>query len=423
MMCWSNAVKLLATTAMLVVSSEQISFAAEVDGGIIVRMEDVEKSRCINAKTDAITFQLVRARETKYSSLLSADKTIGLYIETTLEGASGGMSRRVSFPRAFVISVDEYDGGTVSLPVEQRLLSQFRLTNGDNAYTSAGFAIRLVKTQKAGPVANAIKVLADVTKQLPIPANPLSAGFEFFVDLSNNLVENFLNKELNSDNNASRAQISFEFSPNGDCTGALETTGALAIIFKEDGGSIDLSKEGNYCFRYVLSPTKRVEYATKENGGCPDPSKYGAVSNPYYLFLLVATQRESAGTKTTRLIWSNSMKGLQPTYDPKDVQEIYSSWQRNNAESPNDASKYIAAIDNFAKADWQTNPGQFGIGTTWSGDSVDKAISGIAGAEPFAWNKTMIGQQTISVEDATAQDIATSLRRCNLYGIAADSCL
>ncbi|MBZ9937497.1 hypothetical protein LB518_14425 [Mesorhizobium sp. BR1-1-16] len=426
-----NAVRLLVACLLLAAAP---AAADSLDGGIIVRVDDESVGRCISAQDDAVTLQLVRAVENKYSGWISSDKSIGLYIETTIEGATGSATKKVTFPRAFLIGVNDYQSGRVSLPVEQKLLSRFRLKNGDNVYSSAEFAIRLVKIQKDGAATIALRILADSTKNLPIPANPFTDGLDFFVDLSNRLVDKYIDGELSDTDSADRAKLALEFSPNGDCSGGLATTGALAVIFNNDQpetaddslGVLSISKESDYCFRYRSQPARRIELALSVKGVCPtDNASFHTLQNAYYLFVLNAAKAQADSAKVNRYIWFNPKESAispVPNLDKTSIDKVVGNWTTLSKDNLVKGDKTIAALNEFDSVSPSQYKTKFGIDTIWGEGKNNEFIADFAGATRPATTDFFIGKQSVSGYDAVAQDLAVAIGRCKQFDIPEEDC-
>jgi hypothetical protein len=130
----------------------QTSSAQLIDGGVILRVDDDATTRCVNGAADAITFHLVRMVSQRRSGWLQKDQSVGLLIETSIEGATAGTTEKISFPRSFLIDVRDYRPGIVFIPVEQKLLSRLQLRQGNNVFTSVQFDFKLISTRSTGPL-------------------------------------------------------------------------------------------------------------------------------------------------------------------------------------------------------------------------------------------------------------------------------
>jgi hypothetical protein len=403
-----------------------------IDGGMIVRITDPLASRCISAQDDAVTFQLVRAIERRQWNWFKSDKSVGLYIETTLSGSTGTDNKKITFPRAFMIDVQDYGPGMVSLPVEKTLLSKFRLKNGDSLYSNAEFSIKLVKNRGDEAAGIALKVLADSTKDLPIPANPFTTGFDFFVGVTNKFVDKYFEEKLSDQNSAPRAEFPIEFTTNGDCSAGGATTGAIAVIFaSNEPHAVSMGQEENYCFRYKTAPTQRLEYATKTAGLCAsDDASFKIVPNSYYLFVLGAVQSQvTAAAPSSRYVYfdrSYTWPGQDSTviYDlAKGAKPIADAWAGLTPSNQTiDTSKLAARIEKYSTTAPSDYKSVFEIKTTWPAAASDNILAEIAGASGVSDAKTEIGKQSISGFDAVSQDLAVASQRCKYFGISETDC-
>ena len=425
---------LIALAFLAALYSAPFAQAQDTTGGIVVRVPDGESSHCINGNTDAVTLHLVRMIGTKKSGWFSADKAIGLLIETGLEGASGSTAKKVTFPRSFLIDVEEYQKGLVKLPVEAKLMSRFRLNNDRNIYTTTEFKFKVVRIRQESSLSSAVEILSRVTKKLPIPDNPFSSGFEFFIELGNELIGDFLNEKDNPDDVISDAQLALEFSPNGICSGNMATTGALAVIKSHEHGdsTVNISNEKAYCFRYVSSPTRQLQFANRTDGACPTSDQdYKLVSNPHYLLVLSAYSTTAANSPLSRPITlptqhaPPSLSWSSPNYSDSDYVAVLNSWNQLNPSATELNSKMLSAMRKYTGIDLTdtSSLSKYGIREVSRNSGRWEVLAAYAGhSEPNA-DTVNIGQQNVLSYEAVAQDIASAMKRCSRFDIAADSCL
>lgn len=410
------------------------SLAAKIGGGaVIVRVSDPELSRCIDGSADMVSVHLVTMREERRKSLIRGNtKAVGLYITTTLDGSTGSTTRKVSFPRSFLIDVSDYEQGVIAIPVEERLLSRFLLSNGDNVYSSATFRIQNVSVTGEGAAVKAFKVLADVTKKVPIPGNPFAAGTEFFVELGNSLIQEFVEND-GDQTPADAAQITLEFAPDNNCSGGMESTGAIAVIkeMPSGPGAVDVRRANALCFVYRSQPSRQLVFAEKTDLKCPEnETAFRPVLNPYSLFTLNAIKRKADQTTTTSQVALPTFapQGLtQKAAGDRDYADIYASWKTVAAADAEDSDSLLSAIKKYASVSpGQTDSELARLGVKgFSGDSeAGKLIAFNLGTETEMWDATTIfGQQSLPGYESVAQDIAIATRRCEAFGIPAEDCL
>ena len=256
------------TTAIVLIviccSSAHRVFAADTAGAVVVRIPDDATSRCVNASTDQVWLTMRRVILKKESSLFTTDKYAGIVVNTTISGNTGARTKKIAFPRMIEADIESYASGHgVSIPVEFGLLEGFQLRNGSAAYSNVDFDLNVIKGKKKSGWGQALNALVDITKRLPMPANPFAEGFQFFADFANSVVNSSV-QERKADN-LKQSVVHLSFSPNGQC-GAFESTGTVAIIFMtpgtENDNIVDIGKINNneYCWSAELQPAFSVKF-------------------------------------------------------------------------------------------------------------------------------------------------------------------
>ena len=262
------------------------------EGGIIIRIPDTEPERCINASTDRLSLHLRRLRIRKDIGWFTADKEAGLISGTAITGLNAdGSEHKVTYPRMFTVTVEAFDEGFVSLPVEQRFFHMFKLQSGDLKYTSVDLDFVVLKKKKRARFGVALHHLSQITKKLPAPSNPFSDTFKFFADYADGVVSESINSNNNVGGQTKEGTMVFSFSLDGTCTGDMETTGTKLAIKgaagSEEDGFADIRK--NYCWKASLTPSFEVSFASMPaNGDCATVAvtKFKKLRNPYYGFFL-----------------------------------------------------------------------------------------------------------------------------------------
>lgn len=423
-------------------------------GGVIVRIPDNLTSRCVNGATDRIDLYLVSMISHKHRSIFRSTTAVGLYIETLIEGATSEAEQKIIIPRSFMIDVSDYGSSLVRLPVEQKLLSRFKLRNGDNLYSNATFRIKFISSEEDGPVKIALHTLSDVTKRLPIPSNPFIEGIDYFVELSNGIVSAMMDENKNPDKVVPEAQLAFEFSQDGQCTGQLETTGIKAVIkeySKQQRHSdkyIDIAQIHTYCFRYSNANFKRIEFASKPAGGCADVTEYKQVINPHYVFALNATPAFVQHTSRQNSVMFMDSPVLRadmatPVMSPLTNEEMTAGWRAWSAANSDTTSaepqilsfmeEYAAIYREFAstpKPDISglklgLDTGSFGklnaydLGSDIAqlyGERLGMGTEGALGDDAFLLGWALSGSE------AAAKDVYESTQRCKFLGIKLQDC-
>lgn len=387
------------------------------DGQIIVRVDDGATSRCINLATDRITMHLRRLVTEKETSIFTEDKAAALIINTTLSGEEGGTTpKKVSFPRMYLVTVDPYSSGYVSLPIEEKLFSRFSLTDSGNSYDTAEIEFTVIAKKDKSPLGIALSALADITRSLPAPLNPFSEGFKYFADYATKVVEGSLSGGNNVAQSFKEAKIALSFSSTGTCTGDQETTGTLAAVRGANGdetrGFVDINKE--YCWRAEVKPVFNLKFATPEQGTpCKDLSadRFKRMSNPYVAFYLNAEPKKPTLSQNLQSkILTLSGTSNQPTMVSleeieKSVASAYELWPKT---TPSQESHLLTVkkVSSKVRSVLEKPANVFRDATSTS--------------TPHEAKKTFTLSTTAA--DLLAIDLAGSLKRCTAHGVAPEQC-
>lgn len=271
-----------------------ISVAVELrvpEGAIIVRIpDDKQKDKCINATTDRISLHLRRFVINKDISWFKQDKEAGLVSHTIITGKDKAeKEKKISYPRMFTTNVEQFEAGSVSIPIEQRFFHLYKLKTKEWQFTSVDLKFTIIKKKKRGKFGVALHGLAQITKKLPPPINPFSEAFQFFADYADSVVAESLNEANNVGGTTNEGTMAFAFSLDGTCSGDLETTGTKVAVKaaagSEEDGFADIRKD--YCWKAQLLPTFEVYFASKPSSGdCSSVTGYKKLRNPYYGFFL-----------------------------------------------------------------------------------------------------------------------------------------
>lgn len=412
-------------------------------GVIIARISDGFPAKCINGATDAISVQFVKIILSKDFAFFARTKNIGIYIETLIEGSSNSTSDKVQFPRSFKIGVEDFADGLVRIAFERKILSRFKLKYQGSEYSTAEFTIKYVNFNVERDIVKVIRVLADVTDELPIPGNIFSDEFKMLSKFGRKLIDGLSKGKEDPEEIAPDGFLQLTFSPNGDCSQGEEQTGPIAIIKsspgREEDGIADVSLENTYCFRFRGEPTKYIEFGKKSGNECPETS-YKLLRSPHYLIVVQAYVAPTSSTDVKRTVlvptpepgrvltaWKPGRdvgdtaafqwKGIAPDVGATEgqfrskLQAFVSKPEIFDFAGP-DAKELFASGKTITMFDLKTSPdarilSDFGI----TRDRVD----------PERYS-TILKQQVPSL-DAAVQDTLIALGRCAYYGIPRDNCL
>jgi hypothetical protein len=447
-MCLSRKwIPLMAAAAAIVPLYEARSQSAVqlIDGGIILRVDDQTTTRCVNGSSDVVTFHLVRMVSETRSDWLNKDQSVGLLIDTTIEGATAASSEKISFPRSFMMDVKEYRPGIVYLPVEQKLLSRFRLKQDSNTFTSMQFDFKLVSTRTGGPLVQAVRLLSEITNDLPLPANPFVEGFKFFAHYGTKVISRMQSLEAGGASaHDVQARLTFEFSADGNCTGQMETTGAKLIVRQFSGdekhGFIDVSRANEYCWRFFQNPLREVRFARRVSGACPsDAAGFTNLSNPHYFGILNAVSLGAQRSPVKRIIKASDLlfpssgvsapSGASPS--PNELHTLVASWTGSGVTTAVSTDQLVNAAQNYNRIEkeYLATP-QTALPASlerlgYTKIDTAEATSRKVGA---AWTITnslrpVFFEQAVPQFEAAAADMAATLQRCKNFGIGASDCL
>jgi hypothetical protein len=333
---------------------------------------------------------------TKDTGWFTTDKYAGIVVNTTISGDSSGKAEKIAFPRMVDADIQQYEAGSgVSVPVEFGLLQGFKLAGQSNTYTNVDFSFNIMKGKSRNGWGRALNALVDITKKLPMPANPFSEGFKFFADYANTMVESSVQEQ--KDNNLKQGLVQLSFSQNGQCSGDFESTGTILVIFGVDGplaaGYVDIAKVNNdeYCWSAILKPSFGVKFGKKAPGGACVANT--ALQNDYYGFYLNAVSATVAAAPTVRE--DKKPKGKKQTFSSSAADAALSDVGFLGEELER---KTETALEWDALA----SPTPFGqvLATT---------------PEGVVWR--------VTTTESWAFDVAEALRRCAAHGVNAAECL
>jgi len=334
----------------------------------------------------------------KEAGLFTVDKYAGIVVSTTISGNTGAKTEKIAFPRMVEADIQSYAAGHgVSIPVEFGLIDGLRLREKDISYSNVDFDFNVIKGKKRNGWGQALNALVDITKKLPIPANPFTEGFTFFADYANSVVD--ASVQQRKADNLKQGVVHLSFSPNGQCGNkAFESTGTIAIVFASPGteadGIVDIGRVGNneYCWAAELQTAFSVKFGRKTNGNC---SADTAIRNDYYGFFLNALPVSTASAAALRedvFVSGRVRPSVAPAVAGSVAKEI----------SEGDAELRVKAT---TAAEWDptSNTAPFGKVITKKSDST------------IVWRASGV--------ESKAFDIAQALRRCAANGVKAEKCL
>lgn len=284
---------MLAITAMAVAPQVALAVTTKDQGAIIVRIPDGSSPICINSNSHKVSLILRRVIVDKDARLFKEDKEVGLLLDIQMAGNSGEDNKTQKFPRMFKTSIEEYDKGSVSLPIEKILFHGYKLKSDTTVTTQIETEFSILKKKKKAPFSIALEQLAKVTTSIPIPSNPYVTAFNHFATYADEVVTQSINADNNVSEELKGGNLAFAFSENGTCTGTLETTGTIAVIRSTNGTEEDgiINTSADYCYTAQFSPVFELRFANMPSDrDCSKATNFKKLRNPYLGFVLNASE-------------------------------------------------------------------------------------------------------------------------------------
>jgi hypothetical protein len=281
-------------------------------------------------------------------------------------------------------------------------------------------------------------VLSDITKELPLPANPFVEGFKFFAQYGTKVIAQLSSADADSVRDI-QARMAFEFSPDGNCVGSMETTGAKLIVLQfagaEADGFVDVTKASEYCWQFFQKPLREVRFARRAGDKCPtEPSAYTALSNPHYFGILIAINQLAHSAPVRRVIKAPAPgTETDAILQKSDLRNLIDSWSRSATAPTVPTDRLIDAAEKFGNI--ERNYLRFAGKPTVSADALERLgyskidTTDLSGKKyGLTWTMTdSLGtkffEQQVPQYEAAAADIAAAVQRCKNFGISIADCL
>jgi hypothetical protein len=302
----------------LVACYVSVAASAEYPGGAkIVRVSDGTNPRCINPTKDEFTITLTRILVSKERGWFTSDSSAGIQVTTSVTSVPTGSGDpdTSTMNRVYIVKVQDYSTGQVSLPLEGNIVGPFRLTNQNLRYGPFQVSASLMKGSGDTPFGSVVRAIAQITKESVFPAAPTNAGYKLFGKLTESVLADENNKANGIDAKIPTATINLSFSRDGSCTGDIsETTGTFAVVFGSDKtkapGYVDIKDETNYCFSAQKTPSFALLVGKKSGNTCTATQ---AMSNDYMMFYKSAFDVSNTGVvnmpKPPKVEWASHGAG------------------------------------------------------------------------------------------------------------------
>jgi hypothetical protein len=307
----------IALSAVLIVFSVGAFAQDSVGGGTIVRVPDSVPNDCIHGQKDAIWLTLRRVITTKERGWLAEDRSVGIAIQTLVR-TQPQSPKAISYPLLTAATLQGFTDGQVSIPVEYSIIDSLRLVQGPVRYSGLQIDVTLINKKGRTKWGNALVALQEVTKKLPIPADPFIQSASYLLDFTNKAVSKDLADQDTGDK-AKGAAISLNFDPSGQCRkGAgesFEKTGTLAVVYAEGtrgGGYVPIASVANYCWAADFLPAFALKAAKKPSTGkCDEPTgplQFQPVTNNYTAFVLNAQPLDKLYSTSSDLVRQKAIR-------------------------------------------------------------------------------------------------------------------
>src|SRR5207249_1864913 len=121
---------------------------------------------------------------TKKAGWFTKDKSVAGIINVAVK-AEPQPAKPIVFPLLTEGTFGDASGGQVSVPLEYTLVSGLTLRQSTVLYTGLGVEITLLNRRGKNGWGSALASLSEITKNLPIPASPLTQSASYLMDFAN----------------------------------------------------------------------------------------------------------------------------------------------------------------------------------------------------------------------------------------------
>lgn len=265
-------------------------------GGVFIPIHDGSSHRCIDVTKSTVSMSVFTAQLTRTDKFWKKSKSLGVKIDVKLLNQSG---QAFVFPRGRQISVTSYKGDIGYLPMVFPITSKYSLINpiDTKAYVNIGLDVFVINIETKSGLAKGVSSFIDFSKHLPLPVNPYTQGVQLFGEFAQKIVEGDIQS---ADEKLPAAVFAFDLASSAADLSECENTtnspwlnpilreGIVAVMWDYDGkpedGFVRVSDVDKFC--YYPTASKRISYAPKVNGACPEeaPSKF--LNNPLVAFVV-----------------------------------------------------------------------------------------------------------------------------------------
>jgi len=290
-------------------------------------------SRCINSRRDYVWAKLGDLKTATQKGLLTKDASIGLVISTTVKANSGTDTDPLTFPSIATGILGE--NGQVGnkagffIPIQLGLVNGFQLNTSSARFSEMDFEVKIIHEKKANAFGSAIKTLADLANDLPLPPSPYTTGARYFAKYANTAISNSLaSPDVDKQPLSGRTVLQFASAATAIpakqmCTNpGFSNTGTYAIIDswdKTDGnqteanGYVDIARLNDYCWIAEYDNGITMKWQKRLAAGC-DSATF-TLRNNYIPIVISAIDMDDFGD-------GNALQSLEagvtlPTLKPR----------------------------------------------------------------------------------------------------------
>jgi hypothetical protein len=293
-------------------------------------------SRCINSRRDYVWAKLGDMKTGTEKGLLTKDANIAVVLNTTVKASSGTDTDPLTFPTVatgkLAANGKVGDKSGFFIPIQLGLVNQFQLNNGSAArFSEMDFETKLIHEKKANAFGTAIKTLADLANDLPLPPSPYTTGARYFAKYANTAIANSLQSpDIDKQPLSGRTVLQFGSAQNAipakqTCSNpAFANTGTYAVVDSWDAtdptqteanGYVDIGRLNDYCWIAEYDDGITMKWQKRLAGGC-DAATH-TLKNNYIPIVISALDQDDIGD-------TNALQALEtgtPSSDKPRVQD------------------------------------------------------------------------------------------------------
>ncbi len=293
-------------------------------------------TRCINSRRDYVWAKLGDLQTATQKGILTKDASIAVVLSTTVKASSGTDTDPLTFPTVATGTLGSNgkvgDKGGFSVPIQLGLVNQFQLNNGTAArFSEMDFEIKLIHEKKANAFGTAVKTLADLANDLPLPPSPYTTGARYFAKYANTAIANSLQSpDIEKQPLSGRTVLQFGSSQSAipaqqKCSNpAFANTGTYAVVDSWDtsdpsqteaNGYVDIGRLNDYCWIAEYVDAITMKWQKRLASGCDSVTH--TLKNNYIPIVISALDQDDIGDTNTL----QSLENGAPLSDKPRVQD------------------------------------------------------------------------------------------------------